>query len=45
MNDFVSVFISEDLGKDLEKSLNESGLDGQTLFVNCDISVETDVQV
>ena len=35
----------EDLGRELEESLNANGLKGQILFVKCDITSETDVQV
>ena len=45
-SNIVFVFLtSEDVGKELEKSLNNSGLPGRTLFVKCDVSKQDQVQV
>ena len=35
----------DDQGKELEQTMNKSGMNGHALFVKCDISNETDVQV
>ena len=37
--------ISEELGKELEKSLNESGLSGKVLYLKCDVTKEDDIKV
>ena len=37
--------ISDDLGKELEKSLNECGLSGKVLYVKCDVMEEDDIKV
>ena len=37
--------MTEDIGKELEKTLNGSGRPGSVLFVKCDVTKEEDIEV
>ena len=37
--------ITEDRGKELEKSLNEAALPGKVVFVKCDVMKEDEIKV
>ena len=38
-------FITDDVGKELENSINERGVPGQSLYIRCDVTDENEIEV